>query len=81
MQEAPDNNGRVFDLVEDHMAAAFHAAKARLYMIAGASKLRIDGEFFKQVHKIVQITAGLVFAPSLQSVGPDIEQIGFSETR
>ena len=49
-------------------------------MIAGASKLRIDGEYFKPVHKIVQVTAGLVFAPSLQSVRPDIKQIGFGET-
>jgi len=70
-----------FPAIENRMPPALHRAQTRTDIIARTAEFREFGELPATPFQIVDITYGLVFAPTDKRVTRDSRQIGFGTSR
>jgi hypothetical protein len=66
--------------VEDHMPAAFHPPQSGTHIIAASTETWIACRHLTTRLQLVQITASLDFATSLERLTRDAHQVGFCAT-
>jgi hypothetical protein len=66
--------------VEDNVPALFHAAQAGPNVIAGATQQREIGEALATGFKLREIANRLLFAPAIQGICADVQQVCLGAT-
>jgi len=81
MQNTRNQNAFTFPAVEHNMPAAFHATQTRANVVIRTPQRRVVGEHLTTCLKLVDVSIGLCFAPSAESIVNDAQQVGFGTTR
>ena len=81
MKNAAYQNAPSILAVEDNVPAMLHAAQARANMFTSPPEFRISGELPATRFQIVDVTDGLVRAPTAEGIGADLQQVGFGTLR
>ena len=77
MQNAGHHNARELAPEENDVLADLPAVKTGADMIAGAARNAIVGEIPAALLQLVDVAYGLSFAPSMQRIDADAQQIRF----
>ena len=81
MKDAGNQNTPGALAVKDNVPAALHSTKAGTNIVTRPAQRGIIGKHLATRLKIVDVTDGLVFAPSTKGISADAEQVGFGTAR
>jgi hypothetical protein len=77
VQDAADQNVLTLNAVKNNMPATLHTMQTGANMITRSAQFRIVGEHPATRRDIVKVAYGLNFAPSLQGIRTDAQEVGF----
>jgi hypothetical protein len=81
MKDARNQNTSGVLAVKDNVPAAFHSTKAGTNIVTHSAQRGIIGKHLATRLKIVDVTDGLVFAPTAKGVSADDKQVSFGTAR
>lgn len=81
MEDARNQNSSRALTVKHNMLPTFYTAQASTNVVAVSTQRGITGQHLAKYIKIVDVAAGLIFAPSPRGMFTDPYQIGFGTAR